>query len=368
MWSRDFRTRSFLAGLAATTVAGALVLLLPTRGADAYVVSRLVSDTGSAARVHDATLVNAWGLAASPTGPWWTANEGREASSLLAGSGRRQALSVVVEGGPTGIVYNGGPGFVVRGGGVSAPARFLYACEDGSIRGWAPVVPHGWSKEAVVAVDEGLRGAVFRGLAIATLPGGAQRLYATDFHNGRVEVFDGSWRRIVRPGAFVDRAIPPGYTPFGIRAMDRRVFVTYASPAPVNGNDAPAGGYVDEYDLEGTLVARVGSRGTLAEPWGLALAPAEFGRFGGDLLVGNFGSGRIDAYARRAGGWSFDGQLPGAQGQPLRVVGLWGLAFGNGGMAGPKDVLFFAAGPHRWLGASELQVHGSFGSIAVAPH
>jgi uncharacterized protein (TIGR03118 family) len=367
MWSRDFRTRSFVAGLAATAAAGTLVLLLPPGGADAYVVSRLVSDGSSATRVHDAALVNAWGLAASPTGPWWTANEARAASSLFDGSGRRQALSVSVEGGPTGIVYNNGPGFLVRAGGVAAPARFIYACEDGSIRGWAPVVPHGWSKEAVVAVDEGLRGAVFRGLAIATLPGGSQRLYATDFHNGRVEMLDGSWRRIVQPGAFVDRAIPAGYTPFGIRAVDGRVFVTYASPAPVNGNDAPVGGFVDEYDLDGTLVARVGSRGSLAEPWGLAVAPAEFGRFGGDLLVGNFGSGHIDAYVRRAGRWSFDGQLPGKDGEPLEVVGLWGLAFGNGRMAGPKDVLFFTAGPHRWLGASELQVHGSFGSIAVAP-
>jgi Lon protease-like protein len=114
-------------------------------------------------------------------------------SSLFAGDGNPQTLSVTVDGGPTGIVFNGGKSFVVRENGVSAPARFLYACEDGRIRGWSPVVPHGWSKVAVVAVDEGAKGAIFRGLALATLADGSQRLYATDFHNGRVFVLDGRW-------------------------------------------------------------------------------------------------------------------------------------------------------------------------------
>jgi uncharacterized protein (TIGR03118 family) len=367
MWSRDFRTRSLIAGVVATAVAAAVVvLLLPARAADAYVVRKLVADPGSTALVHDVALVNAWGLAASPSGPWWTANEARGASSLLAADGRKQALTIAVGGGPTGIVYNGGQGFVVRDGSASAPARFIYACEDGMIRGWAPVVPHGWSNTAVVAVDEGARGAVFRGLAIATLPDGGQRLYATDFHNDRVEVFDGHWRRIVRRGAFVDRTIPSWYAPFGIQAIRGHVFVTYASPAPVNGNDSPTGGYVDEFDLDGTLIARVGRTSPLDEPWGIAQAPGGFGRFGDDLLVANFGSGRVNAYARRANGWVFDGQLPGRDGRPLTVGGVWGISFGNGAMAGPKDALFFAAGPHKWLGASELSVHGLFGSISLA--
>jgi uncharacterized protein (TIGR03118 family) len=286
---------------------------------------------------------------------------------LFASSGRKQALSVTVDGGPTGIVFNEGSGFVVHGGGVSGPARFLYACEDGTIRGWSPVVPHGWSKVAVVAV-EGSKGAIFRGLAIAKLADGSQRLYATDFHNGKVEVFDGRWRRIVRPGAFVDHSMPAWYAPFGIQAIGGHVFVTYASPAPVNGNDSPTGGYVDEFDLDGRLVDRVGAMGTLAEPWGLAIAPSAFGRYGGNLLVANFGSGHVNAYAPHSGGWKFAGQLPGRGGRPLTVVGLWGISFGNGGMAGPKDTLFFAAGPHRWLGASELSVHGLFGSISLTGH
>ncbi len=167
---------------------------------------------------------------------------------------------------------------------------------------------------------------MFRGVAIATLPGGAQRLYATEFHNARVDVYDARWRRIRRPGAFVDASIPAWYAPFGIHATGGRVFVTYASRAPVNGNDSPTGGYVDEFDLDGRLVARVGRMGPLNEPWGVALAPPGTGSIAGRLFVGNFGSGRIDVYARRAGAWSYRGQLRHAGGAPVVVNGLWGIA------------------------------------------
>ena len=164
------------------------------------------------------------------------------------------------------------------------------------IRGWAPTVPNGWSRQAVVAVDTGASGALFRGVTLAR-----GRLYATDFHNDRILVFDSKWRRVVKAGAFVDRAKPAWYAPFGIHAIGDRIFVTYAYRAPVNGNDAPHGGYVDEFDLDGRLLGRVGRAAELDEPWGVALAPRGFGRFGGDLLVANFGSGRINAY-RRVGG------------------------------------------------------------------
>jgi uncharacterized protein (TIGR03118 family) len=127
---------------------------------------------------------------------------------------------------------------------------------------------------------------------------------------------------------------------------------------PVNGNDAPTGGYVDEFDLDGRLVSRVARMGELNEPWGLALAPS------GKLLVANFGSGRINSYVRRARGWSFAGQLRRRDGKPIAISGLWGIAFGNGAMAGPKDTLFFAAGPHRWRGSTEVGVHGLLGSIS----
>jgi uncharacterized protein (TIGR03118 family) len=354
------RRRAVLGCAAAVAVGvAAVVAVLTPHRADAYVVRALVSDAGLQARTHDAALVNGWGLAASPTGPWWTSSEARGLSTLYAADGKKQALTVVVEGGPTGIVYNGGQGFVVRGGGVSAPARFIYACEDGMLRGWTPNVPHIWSKTAEVAVDDAGVGAVFRGVAIATLPGGAQRLYATDFHSARVDVYDEHWRQILR-GAFVDRSIPAWYAPFGVQAAGGRVFVSYASRAPVDGNDSPTGGYVDEFDLDGRLVAHVGRMGPLNEPWGLALVPRSRGK---SLFVGNFGSGRIDVYVRHGAGWAFRGQLRHRNGAPVTVAGLWGIAFGNGGMAGPTDTLFFAAGPHLWHGASELAVHGLFGSI-----
>jgi uncharacterized protein (TIGR03118 family) len=314
-----------------------------------FAVRPLVSD-----RV-DPELVNAWGLAAGPQGPWWVTNEARSSSTLYAGDGRKQWLTVRVPGGPTGIVYNGSRGFVVRAaGGAAGPARFLYACEDGMIRGWSPGVPHGWSQQTEVAVDASGSGAVFRGLAIAR-----GRLYATDFHNARVLVFDSRWRRIVRRGAFADPSIPGWYAPFGIQAVGDRIFVTYAWRAPVNGNDAPSGGYVDEFELAGKLIARVGNPRRLDEPWGVAQAPRVFGRFGADLLVASFGSGRIAAYGRTAGGWSFRGFLP------VRVPGVWGIAFGNGRLGAARTALYYAAGPHRWHGASEVDIHGALGAITA---
>ena len=300
----------------------------------------------------DAQLVNPWGLAARVGGPWWVANEGRSTSTIYSGEGRKQAMTVSVPGGPTGVVVNRGRGFIVHGRRDSAPARFIYACEDGMIRAWTPTIPNGWSTEALVTVDTGASGTVFRGLTLAR-----GRLYATDFHNDRILVFDSSWRRVVTAGGFVDRSKPAWFSPFGIQAIGDRIFVTYAYRAPVNGNDAPHGGYVDEFDLEGRLIAHVGRTDELDEPWGVALAPPGFGRFGGDLLVANFGTGKINAYRRVDGGWAFRGRLP------VTVEGVWGIAFGTGGMSGPRTTLFYAAGPHEWLGPTEENVGGELGSI-----
>jgi uncharacterized protein (TIGR03118 family) len=338
-------------------IASAAALAVLARGAAAaergYVVRLLVSDGGVPASHHDPSLVNAWGLAASATGPWWTGNEARNTSTLYAGSGRKQLLTVSVAGGPTGVAFSGGRRFLVHAAGRADPARFVYACEDGRIRAWTPTVPTSWSTRAEVTVDDSGEAAVFRGVAFA---GG--RLYATDFHNARVDVFDGSWRRVRVAGAFADPEIPSWFAPSGIRALAGHLFVTYIGRAPVDGNDAPTGGFVDEFDLEGRLVARVARMGRLNEPWGLALAPRGFGRFGGDLLVASFGSGEIDAYRRTSSGWVDAGVLSTSDGHPIVVNGVWGIAFGNGGLAGPRDTLFGAAGPHQWRGSSEQSVHG----------
>jgi uncharacterized protein (TIGR03118 family) len=342
------RWRRPLAAALAAAGAGVLVAsALPDARSDPFVVRRLVSDRA------DPSLVNAWGLAATPTGPWWVANEARNTSTLYAGDGRKQALTISVDCGPTGVAAYTGAGFVVRSGSASGPARFVYACEDGTIRAWSPTVPHGWSKTAVVAVDERGSAAVFKGVAIAR-----GRLYATDFHNRRVLVFDSRWRRVQLPrGAFVDPAVPVWFQPFDIRALGGRIFVSYAQPAGVGGNDQPTGGYVDEYSANGKLLSRVA--GSFDEPWGLALAPRGFGRLGGDLVVANFGTGHIDAYARSGGRWTLAGRVADAP-------GVWGIAFGNGHLAGPRTTLFYAAGPHRWRGSSELLVHGAFGAVTPA--
>jgi len=352
-----------VAAVAAFVVAGLVAgaaLGLGGSSQSGYVVTKLVADERGHASSVDGTLVNAWGIAASPTGPWWTSNEARGSSTLYSGTGRKQLLTVTVDGGPTGIVYYGGKRFRVSAAGASDPARFIYACEDGMLRAWTPTVPTGWSTRSEVVVDEAAEATVFRGVALA-----GDRIYATDFHNGRVDVYDGGWRRVRRTGAFEDPAIPSWYAPFGVQAIVGSVFVTYVGRAPVNGNDAPTGGYVDEYDLAGRFVAHVARMGELNAPWGLAQAPRSFGRFGGDLLVGNFGDGRINAYRRTSRGWAFDGVLRDARSKPIVVNGLWGIGFGNGGAAGPRDTLFFASGPHEWRGATELGVHGLLGSISA---
>jgi uncharacterized protein (TIGR03118 family) len=322
-----------------------------------YVLHTLVSDRAGHGTFADPQLVNAWGLAASPTGPWWTANEARASSTLYSGRGRKQLLTVRVEGGPTGVVYNGGKGFEIGSRRNSDPARFIFACEDGKLRAWTPTVPTGWSTRAVVAVDDAGIAALFRGLAIA-----GDHLYATDFHNDRVDVFDAHWRQVNTRGRFVDGRIPPWYAPFGIAAVGGHVFVTYAFRAPVDGNDAPSGGYVDEFTRDGRLVARL-PRKDLNEPWGITLAPRTFGRFGGDLLVGNFGDGTILAFRHSEHGWKLDGTLRQRNGRPLVVNGLWSLAFGNGAYAGPTGTLFVTAGPHTWRGPTEQAVHGLLAAI-----
>jgi uncharacterized protein (TIGR03118 family) len=340
---------------ARTTLAVAVVALTCAAAASSaptrpFVVRSLVTNAG------DRQLVNPWGLAAWRGGPWWVANEARNSSTLYTGAGRKQVGSITVEGGPTGVAFYGGRGFLVHGEGGAAPARFLYACEDGTIRAWTPSIPRGWSTTATTVVDTGASGTVFRGIAVTN-----ERLYVTDFHNARVLVFDARWRRVKPVRGFVDERIPAWYAPFGIAAFGGKIFVTYAGRAPVNGNDAPTGGYVDEFDRDGRLVARIGDKSQFDEPWGLALAPVGFGRLGKHLLVANFGSGRINVYRPHGRRWSFRGRLP------VSLPGVWGIAFGSGGMNGPRTSLFYAAGPHDWHGASEVHVGGDFGVVRTLP-
>src|SRR5437867_6943404 len=320
----------------------------------------LVSDGAVAADLVDAALVNAWGLVASATSPWWVADNGTGLSTLYNGTtGAKVALTVSVPGAPTGIVFNSGPSFVVASGTKSGPARFVFASEDGTISGWNPTVA---ATQAVVGVDNSAGGAIYKGLAIASTAAG-DRLYATNFHAGTVDVFDAAFHPVL--GGFTDGDLPPGYAPFGIRHLGGTIYVTYALQ-DADKHDDVAGlghGFVDTFDREGNLPRRVASTGRLNSPWGLAVAPAEFGMFSGILLVGNFGDGHINAFDlehfRGDGELRPRGQLHAADGPPIAIDGLWAIAFGNGAAAGPTNALFFTAGPFG-------EEHGLFGKLVVS--
>jgi uncharacterized protein (TIGR03118 family) len=332
-------------------IVAALFVTVPLQaagGSNSYTVTPLVSDVPGAAPVVDPNLVNAWGLTASSTSPWWVADNGTSLSTLYNGAGTPQALVVTVgtDSGPTGVVFNGGAGFVVSNGTQSGPARFIFDGEDGILRGWNPTVD---GTHALVA-GMGDDGAIFKGLAIAD-----NKLFAADFHNNEVAVFDSAWNIVDR---FTDPGLPDGYAPFGIQTLGGNVFVTFAKQ-DADAEDEVAGqgrGFVDEFDTSGNLVRRVAKHGQLNAPWGLALAPSDFGRFGGDLLVGNFGDGNINAYELGANGqYQHRGELR-ENGRQIAIDGLWAIAFGNGANAGPRDTLFFTAGP-------DDESHGLFGKV-----
>jgi uncharacterized protein (TIGR03118 family) len=335
-------------GIAAAGAAPSLV---------AYNVYPLVSDGAAvSAPLADTALVNGWGLAASAVSPWWISDNNTSLSTLYTGVGSKNATVVTVPGGPTGTIANPSTtDFVLSQNGASGAARFLFDTASGQILGWTPTVN---STGAVVAVDNSSAHAKYTGLTVA-----AGRLYATDFHNARIDAFGASFSPLSL--RFADPGIPKGWAPFGIQALNGNIFVTYAKQDGKAVTSVPGGGlgYVDEFTPDGKLVARVASKGStrapLNAPWGLAIAPPNFGAYSGDLLVGNFGNGRISAYTQLASGkWVYKGQLRVASGAPIVLDGLWAIAFGNGAAAGPANNLYFTSGPRA-------QAHGLFGFIGV---
>ncbi len=341
-------------------VAGVAAAAVAATPSDSYVTHNLVSDQPGMADHLDSNLVNAWGLAALPMSPWWVADNGADVATVYTADGAAfpsgSPLVVEVPEAPTGEVANAGSSFVVSSGGASGPAAFLFATEEGKILGWNRSVS---ATQAVVAVDDSKDEAIFKGLALALTSSGDE-LFATDFHNNKVDVFDGSFHDVTPAGSFSDPSVPAGFAPFGIQNLGGHVFVTYAKQ-DADGEDDVAGqglGFVDEYDASGTLVAHVAHHGQLNAPWGLALAPAGFGRFGGDLLVGNFGDGQINAFEQGPNGaFEHRGELRDANGKSITIDGLWSLQFGLGtANTGPVDTLFFTAGPDE-------ETHGLFGTI-----
>jgi uncharacterized protein (TIGR03118 family) len=331
-----------------------------------YVQHNLVSDgaSGLTADHVDSNLQNAWGITFAPGSPMWVANNGTSTATIYNGSGVAASLIVAVTGmDPTGIVWNGSSSFNVA---PTTPARFIWATESGTIDAWAG----GTSSTVMQTVD----GAVFKGVALSGTGSGLQ-LYVTDFANGQIDVFDANFAPVTLTGnAFKDPTLPGGsdssfltllfgagtFNPFGIQAIGGNIYVTFAKTQPGSTDEAhgPGSGFVDVFDPSGNFLHRIGSRGVLNAPWGLALAPAGFGEFGGALLVGNFGDGRINAFDPVHGGYL--GTLRGADGQPIAIDGLWGLAFGNGAQDQPVNTLFFAAGPND-------EADGLYGRIDVQP-
>jgi uncharacterized protein (TIGR03118 family) len=334
-----------------------------------YTQRNLISDDTSliSAEQEDGLLVNAWGLASSPTSPWWIANNGSDTSILFnASTGSIQSRVVAIPGGkPTGVVFNSsGGGFEVHSGAASGSATFIFASEAGIISGWNSGVPPPAPTSMEAQVGISVPDAIYKGLAIAGT-GAAARLYATNFHAGTVDVFDNRFTLLSLPGAFVDPNLPAGYAPFGIQNINGTLYVTYALQDEDKEDDVagPGHGYVDAFDTAGNLLGRVASAGPLNSPWGLALAPGDFGAFSGKLLVGNFGDGRIHAYdldrPTSSGEAVLVGQLHSAKGPPIKIEGLWALQFGNGAGAGDTSSLFFTAGPSD-------ESHGLFGSLEPA--
>jgi len=326
--------------------------------------TNLVSDrTDQNAVLVDPQLLNPWGLAMSATSPIWIADNNSNLSTLYSvtpgGTGVTKAgLVVTVDGGrastndassPSGQVFNGGTGFVVTSATGSGPARFIFSSESGQITGWSPTAN---GTEALVVFSSPT--AVYKGLAIATSDTGTF-LYASNFHDGTVDVFNSSFAMVQMPGGFKDPMLPPGYAPFGIQNLNGLIYVTYAKQDAAKHDDV-AGigrGFVDVYTTNGFLVERLVTRGLLNSPWGLTIAPAGFGSFGGDLLVGDFGDGRIHAYDPFSG--RFMGTVRNESGMPLTIDGLWGLTFGTASTGG-TGTLLFSAGPNG-------QADGLFGSL-----
>jgi uncharacterized protein (TIGR03118 family) len=359
------RTRQFMKNTSVTAVI-LLSLTLAHRAlaANQYVQHNLVSDIPGVADQTDPNLTNPWGISMSASSPFWISNNHSGNATLYDGQGHAvpPASPIVVQiplpaGGtspaaPTGQVFNDTQAFVISG----TPAVFIFATEDGTISGWNPAID---PRNAILLVDQSASGAVYKGLALATTDSGPM-LYAANFNRGTIDVFDGNLSPVSNPGAFTDTNLPAGFAPFNVQRIGRRLYVTFAMQDDAKHDDvAGAGnGFVDIFDFNGRLQGRLISNGPLNSPWGMALAPANFGDFSNTLLVGNFGDGLINSFDSCSG--QYLGPLRDSTGATITITGLWALTFGNGRSGGDANTLYFTAGIP---GPDEVEDHGLFGNI-----
>jgi uncharacterized protein (TIGR03118 family) len=342
---------------AAFAFGAALALVAVPAAAASFAATPLVTDDPAAhpAQVTDAGLVNAWGIAASPTGPFWVSSNRGGSAVLYSVNPLTQAtaklgLTVAIPGAGnvTGQVFNSNAAAAFGGD------LFLFVSEDGTVSGWRGAL--GTTAETLAPASDRN---IYKGAAFATIAGDSY-LYAANFRAGSVDVYKGSAGAPSLTGSFADPTLPSGYAPFNVQNLNGSLYVAYAlqDAAAEDEIAGPGLGFVNRFDLQGNLLDRVASEGTLDAPWGLAIAPASFGAWAGALLVGNFGDGRISAFDAASN--AFLGQVLAADGLPLSIDGLWALAPGNGGAAGSSQRLYFSAGPDN-------ETHGLFGVLTPVP-
>jgi uncharacterized protein (TIGR03118 family) len=328
----------------------------PASAAAIFGVTNLVTDNQgvNAAQLTDPSLVNPWGIAASSKSPFWIGNNGAGVSTLytvdpLTNVTTKNALTVAIpgDGSVTGVAFNG------SAADFNADS-FLFVNEDGTISGW-----RGALGTTAQILQTGSSANVYKGTAIATV-GGNSYLYAANFRTGTLDVVKGNAAAANLTGTFKDPGIPAGFAPFDVKVINGNLFVTYALQNATKHDDVAGigNGFVSEFDLQGNFIGRIASQGALDSPWGLAVAPASFGSIGGDLLVGNFGDGTIDAYSLLTD--NFEGPLMLGNGSDLSIDGLWSLTTGNDGSGGSSQSLYFTAGPNG-------ETDGLFGVIKQIP-
>jgi uncharacterized protein (TIGR03118 family) len=351
-----------------------LVLASPAL-AQFYLQRNLVSDMatppGGASTIIDPLLINPWGLTASSTSFLWSANQGTGTATLykvdgMTGAVSKVGLTVAIPGsligapnGPTGQVFNGGSDFVVSSGTASGAALFIFSALNGTISGWSPgVPPPAPSTTAILAATGTPPPTIYTGLALAHRDG-ADFLYAANGPGGRIDVFDGNFGKTSVPGGFMDSTLPSGDAPFNVTNIGGELWVTYSGPV----------GAVNVFDTDGHWLRRFATGGTLANPWGVTIAPADFGKFSNALLIGNFnhspggfnGVGNISAFAQDG---TFLGLVEDTNKNPVAIDGLWTLRFGNGANGGVTNVLYFSAGIGTSPGVG-IETHGLLGSFTT---
>lgn len=325
-----------------------------------YQTHMLVSDGTRPALHIDPNLKNPWGIAFGTTNPVWIANNGSATSTIYDGLGVPAQLVVTIPsaklnvmGTPTGIVFNNTSFWVVVRNGKSAPATFIFATEDGTISGWSPTVD---LHKAVITVNNSMKRAKYTGLTRGA-NGLSAYLYAANFSGGKVDIFDENFKQVNIPTAFIDPNLPQGYAPFNVQNINGDIYVLYGKQN-ADKTDVVVGdglGIVNVFDAKGRFIRRVITGGKLNAPWGISLAPLNFGAVSNELLIGNFGNGKINAFNLKD--YSWDQTLKGSNGYPIYIDKLWGLSFGNGFKNQFTNVLYFTAGPND-------EQNGSYGTIS----